>query len=133
MRRSIVLTTALLLALAAVGCGGNGDEAGPEPPITGTPPGQETTLRLTADPGGALTFDQTSLAAPAGTITIELVNESSVPHNVAVEGEGLSEESPTVTGESTSLTVELEAGTYTFFCSVPGHREAGMEGTLAAG
>jgi hypothetical protein len=70
-----------------------------------------------------------ALEASAGTITIELANESSIPHNVAIEGGG-DEESPTVTGESTSLTVDLQPGTYTFYCSVPGHREGGMEGTL---
>jgi plastocyanin len=111
----------LVLALLAGGCGGDGEEAEPE---------QETTLQLAADPGGAFSFDKKTLEAPAGTIAIELANEASVPHNVAIEGGGVDEESPTVTGEPTSLTVELQPGTYTFYCSVPGHREGGMEGTL---
>jgi plastocyanin len=111
----------LVLTLLGGGCGGDGDEAGP---------GQETTLQLAADPEGALSFDKKALEAPAGTIMIDLANEASIPHNVAIEGEGVDEESPTVTGESTSLTVDLQPGTYTFYCSVPGHREGGMEGTL---
>jgi plastocyanin len=131
--RRIAPTAAALVALALFtgGCGGNGDEA--QPPTTETAPGEETTLQLAADPGGALSFDKDTLEAPAGTITIELANESSLPHNVAVEDGGVDEESETVTGESTSLTVELQSGTYTFYCSVPGHREGGMEGTLTVG
>jgi plastocyanin len=55
-----------------------------------------------------------------------------VPHNVYIEddsGEVLAE-TETVTGEATTAEAELEAGTYTYFCDVPGHREGGMEGTL---
>lgn len=118
-----IATVFLVLALLAAGCGGDGEEAEPE---------QEMRLQLAADPGGAFSFDKKMLEAPAGSIMIELANESSVPHNVAIEGGGVDEESPTVTGESTSLTVELQPGTYTFYCSVPGHREGGMEGTLTA-
>jgi len=131
--RRIAPTAAALAALALFtgGCGGNGDEA--QPPTTETATGEETTLQLAADPGGALSFDKDTLEAPAGTITIELANESSLPHNVAVEGGGVDEESETVTGESTALTVELQPGTYTFYCSVLGHREGGMEGTLTVG
>jgi plastocyanin len=121
----------LALALVAGGCGGGDEEAEPEqPPATETAPGEETTLQLAADPGGGLKFDKETLEAPAGTITIELANDSSLPHNVAIEGGGVDEESETVTGESTSLTVELQPGTYTFYCSVPGHQEGGMEGTF---
>jgi plastocyanin len=132
MSRRIASAAAALVALALLtgGCGGNGEEA---PPTTETAPGEETTLQLAADPGGALSFDKETLEAPAGTITIELANESSLPHNVAVEGGGVDEESETVTGESTALTVELQPGTYTFYCSVLGHREGGMEGTLTVG
>ena len=114
------------IALLAAGCGGDGDETGEATPTSA----EGTTLQLAADPGGALAFDKDTLEAPAGSVTIDLTNDSSVPHNVEVEGNGVEEESDTVTGESTSLTVDLEAGTYDFYCAVPGHREAGMEGTL---
>jgi plastocyanin len=119
----------LLAAVLLAGCGG--DDNGETTDTSTVPEG--ATLQLAADASGALAFDQTSLEASAGTVTIELTNDSSVPHNVAVEGEGVDEESDTVTGESTSLTVDLESGTYTFYCSVPGHREGGMEGTLNVG
>jgi plastocyanin len=119
------------LVLLASGCGGGDNEAEQQPPAapTATDMGG-TTLQLASDPSGAFKFDKTSLQATAGMIMIELANDSSVPHNVAVEGEGVDEESETVTGEPTTLMVELEPGTYTFYCSVPGHREGGMEGTL---
>jgi plastocyanin len=115
----------LVAALLAAGCGGDGNgETTEETSTTGE------TLQLAADPSGELAFDKTTLDASAGTVTIELTNDSSVPHNVEIEGNGIEEESDTVTGETTSVTVDLEPGTYDFYCNVPGHREAGMEGTL---
>jgi plastocyanin len=121
------LTTVLMLLLLVLGLsacgGGDGDE-------DGEPAGGGTTLELAADPGGAFSFDKKTLEAPAGTITIHLTNDASIPHDIAVEGNGVDEASDTVTSGETSLTVDLEPGTYTFYCSVPGHRAGGMEGTL---
>ncbi len=53
-----------------------------------------------------------------------------MPHAVEVEGNGVEEETDEVTDDKASLTVDLKPGTYEFYCPVPGHREAGMEGTL---
>lgn len=90
-----------------------------------------TTLQLAADPA-ALAYDQTELSAKAGKVTIEFDNPSPIPHNVVIEADGkeLAGFEPIAEGKE-SETAELKAGTYTFFCSVPGHREAGMEGTLS--
>jgi plastocyanin len=122
-RRALTtVVTLLLLVLGLSACGGgNGD---------GEPAAGGTTLELAADPGGGFSFDKQTLEAPAGTITIHLTNDSSVPHNVGVEGNGVDEKTDTVTNGEISLTVELEPGEYTFYCDVPGHREGGMEGTL---
>ena len=89
-----------------------------------------TTLKLAADPA-ALAFDKDSLDAKAGKVTIDFDNPSAIPHNVVIEEDGkeLAGFEPISEGEE-SETAELEAGTYTFYCSVPGHRQAGMEGTL---
>ena len=88
-------------------------------------------LTLSADPGGDLSFDTDTLEARAGQVTIEMENPSSVPHNVSVEGRGVNEEGKTVgQGGTSTVTAELQPGEYDFYCSVAGHREGGMEGTL---
>lgn len=94
------------------------------------PEASATTLKLAADPA-ALAFDKDSLDAKAGKVTIDFDNPSAIPHNVVIEenGKELAGFEPISEGEE-SETAELKAGTYTFYCSVPGHREAGMEGTL---
>jgi plastocyanin len=131
---------ALLLSagvLLAAGCGDDEDEGNgggaSTPEATeeaGGGGGGGEALTLTADPGGDISWEPADLSAAAGTVTITLVNESSVPHAVEVEGNGVEEESETVTGAETELTVDLEAGEYTFYCPVGMHRQNGMEGTL---
>jgi plastocyanin len=125
MRRITLFILAGVLAVA--GCGGDDDEPAPTQESGG---GGGQALTLTADPGGAISWEPSELSAPAGSVSIELVNESSVPHAVEVEGNGVEEESETVTGANTTLTVDLEAGEYTFYCPVGNHRQQGMEGTL---
>jgi plastocyanin len=89
-----------------------------------------TTLDLAASPT-ALAFDAKDLTAKAGKVTIDFKNPSAIPHNVVIEEDGkeLAGFEPIAEAEE-SETAELKPGTYTFFCSVPGHREAGMEGNL---
>jgi plastocyanin len=123
--------TACVLALAACGGGGGSATTGGGGATTGGGGGGGSTIQLAADPSGALKFDQTSLEASAGSVTINFTNQSSLAHNVKLEGPGVEDEgTDTITGSSTSVTLDLKAGTYTFFCSVDGHRAAGMEGTL---
>lgn len=92
--------------------------------------GASTTLDVEADTA-ALAYDTTKLSAEAGEVTIDFKNPSAIPHNVVIEEDGkeLAGFEPITEGEE-STSAELKAGTYTFYCSVPGHREAGMEGTL---
>lgn len=109
--------------------GGNaGPAPAPPPPASGT----VKTLLLSADPTGQLRFDKNTLAAPAGTIRITLNNPAPVPHNITLEGPGgISKQGPTVSkGGASQVEATLKPGTYTYFCSVPGHRQAGMQGTL---
>lgn len=92
--------------------------------------GAGTTLQLEASET-ALEYSTTKLSAKAGKVTIDFKNPSAIPHNVVIEqnGKEISGFEPVAKGEE-SETAELKPGTYTFYCSVPGHREAGMEGTL---
>ena len=90
-----------------------------------------TTLQVSTDPGGELAFDKTELSGQAGTVKIVEDNPSPVPHNIALEGQGVDEEGPVVQkGGKSEVEADLKPGSYTFYCSVPGHRQAGMEGTL---
>jgi plastocyanin len=132
-----------LLALAAFGvaaCGDDDDEPAEEPAATTTEETTDTgdgtgggeTVEVSADPGGDLAYEQDSLTASAGTVTVSLTNEASVPHDVVIEGPDgdLGATDQISGGDTAEVDVELEAGEYTFYCSVPGHREAGMEGPL---
>lgn len=145
MKKLAVLAITAFAALALVACGSsddNGDEnatSGGEAPAAQTeeaPAGDETAtaqkLSFVASADSGLAYTVTSETAEAGATELEIVNEQPVPHDVALEDESGEEIGATevVTNDTSSTEVELEPGTYTFFCTVPGHREAGMEGTL---
>jgi plastocyanin len=112
--------------------GSQGGEGGPEDGgASGTgSAGAATTLKLAADPA-ALAFDEDELTAKAGKVTIDFDNPSAIPHNVVIEKDGkeLAGFEPITEGQKT-LSADLDAGTYEFICSVPGHEPAGMKGTL---
>jgi plastocyanin len=128
----LIVLSALALGLAA--CGGGNEAAttgGGATTAGGGGGGGGGTLQLAADPSGALKFDKTSLKAAAGNVTIDFTNDSSLPHDVKLEGPGIDGEgTDQITGSSTSVTLDLQPGEYTFYCSVDGHRAAGMEGKL---
>ncbi len=88
-------------------------------------------LKLAANPTGLLAYNTKQLSAKAGTVTITMTNMSPLEHNVTVaEGSKVLGATPTFKGGSMTLTLKLKPGKYMFYCSVPGHRQAGMEGTL---
>lgn len=149
MKKFAALLVLALAALALVACGGSssttsettseansgaakesGEKSeGGEESKSG---GSGSSLSVEANPEGNLEFVQKSLTAKAGTDTLEFTNESPVPHDVKIENSSGEEVGGVeiVTEGTESTSVELKPGTYTFFCSVPGHRQAGMEGTL---
>ena len=117
---------ALAIAVLA-GCGGGGNEKTSAPATSGS----ATTLRLAADPGGQLRFDKKKLDATAGHVSIVMKNPAPLSHNISIEGSGLNEMGQTVgQGGTSTVSANLKPGRYTFYCSVPGHREGGMVGTL---
>jgi plastocyanin len=95
----------------------------------GTAEAENSVLEIPAT--GATNYEFADATAPAGALTIRSPNESPAEHNIALEGGGVNEEGPVVgQGDVSEIEADVQAGEYTFFCSVPGHREAGMEGTL---
>jgi plastocyanin len=93
--------------------------------------GATTSLPLAANPEGQLSYDTKQLSAKAGKVTITMANMSPLEHNVTVAlGSTVEGATATFKGGPKTLTLNLKPGTYTFYCSVPGHRQGGMEGTL---
>ena len=133
MRR--ILGVAVPVAMAAValaGCGSSSSTTtGPATKSVTVSTSGAHAVKLSADPSGALKFNTTTLSAKAGTVTITMNNPSSLQPGIAVEGTGVNKDGKIVGQGGTSvLAVQLKAGNYTFFCPVPGHRQAGMQGTL---
>ena len=102
------------------------------PATTTAPAAGGAKVQVAADPSGSLAFVQTSLSATAGNNTFVFTNESPVPHNFTVKKADGTElgATKTIQGATESLTLTLPKGTYTYYCSVPGHEAAGMKGTL---
>ena len=122
-------------AYVASAAGKPGEDTGALADVGGGPEGtaeaENGVLEIPAAPTGALYYEFADATAPAGVVRFESLNESSVEHDIALEGNGVDEKGDVVSNGGTSeFEVDLEAGEYTFYCSVQGHREGGMEGTL---
>ena len=145
MKKFAALFALLLAALALVACGGGSDTTGeettPAPETTKEAEGEKeaeggsagaSTLEFEADPSGQLAYTTDEATGKAGKVTVNFTNQSPIPHDVALEDEAGEQIAATETvAEGTdSTTAELKPGKYTFYCTVPGHRQAGMEGTL---
>jgi len=150
MKKLAALFALILATLALVACGGGGSSSTSEETSSGGAAKEETSeaegekeaeggsagsagaVDIEADPSGNLAFTSDTATAKAGKATINFTNESPVPHDVKIEDANGEEVGGTevISEGSDSAEVELEPGTYTYFCSIPGHRQAGMEGTL---
>ena len=103
----------------------------PAPASSPSPSKATTRLALAANPTGLLAYNTKQLSAKAGTVTITMSNASPLEHDVAVaEGTKVLGQTPVFKGGTRTLTLTLKPGKYVFYCTVPGHRQAGMEGTL---
>jgi plastocyanin len=138
-RASALIAVAALAVLGLAACGGGDDNnattAAAQPTTTaaaGGGGGGGSTVDISTPSGSQLAFDQKDVSAKAGSVTIDFNNMQSLQHDVKVADSSGQELGGTdlVSSGTATATVDLQPGTYTFFCSVPGHREAGMEGTL---
>lgn len=115
--------SAALLSLALTACTGSESTA---------PPPDDADAVVTGTAG--LLFEPDEVALPAGPATFALVCDQGPAHDVVVDVDGEERSLAACNGGQTDVAeVDLPAGDYTFWCSVPGHRQAGMEGTLSVG
>jgi plastocyanin len=136
-----VLAVAALAVVGLAACGSssnnNSTTAASTPATTtaaagGGGAGGGSTVDISTPSGSTLAFDQKTASAKAGNVTINFDNKQPLQHDVAVadsSGKVLGQ-TDLVSSSTANTTVDLQAGTYTFYCTVPGHREAGMQGTL---
>jgi uncharacterized cupredoxin-like copper-binding protein len=87
-------------------------------------------VEIDAAPTGQLAFLASSATAKAGKVTLRMQNKSGVPHDIAIKGAGVQQAGPVTPNGVSTVSVNLKPGTYTFYCTVPGHEQAGMKGTL---
>jgi uncharacterized cupredoxin-like copper-binding protein len=110
---------------SAIGKPAEGGAAGPSGSAKAD---AKNVVQIPTDPSGQLAFQVKSATAKAGKVTLQSKNDASVPHNIAIKGDG---EGPVVQGGKTSeVSDNLKPGKYEFYCSVPGHEQAGMKGDL---
>jgi uncharacterized cupredoxin-like copper-binding protein len=124
-QKRAVVASAAALSLLFAGCGGSGSDAAE--PVEGP----IDLVVKSLDPGGKYAYDAKDYTAKAGKVNVELVNEGKENHNLLIQGVDKGKFKLTVApGESKTGAVQLAANTYTLYCDIAGHRDAGMEAKL---
>ena len=98
-----------------------------------TASGPVESIDVSSPADGSLVYQPDGLQAKPGNVAITYDNPSAVPHSIAVatsNGNVLGQVSPFSGGKQTVTLSNLAPGKYVFYCTVPGHREAGMQGDL---
>ncbi|HTU15830.1 MAG TPA: plastocyanin/azurin family copper-binding protein [Solirubrobacterales bacterium] len=141
MKRYATLLAVPLAAMALLaGCGGDDDSSSDSPNASDTATqtkkpasnsGDSQVVDLQAAPDGTLAYEEDTLEAKSGNLAVAFTNDAPIAHDVVFEKDGNEvARGNIITGESETVSFDAKPGEYTYFCSLPGHREAGMEGTL---
>lgn len=145
MKKLAVLLVIALAAFGLVACGSSDDSTSSDTTATetqsesggggggaeGGSAGSASALDISS-PSSGLAFTSDTATAKAGEVALSYTNPQPLAHDVAIESDSgeVIGKTELVTEGTDATTVKLQPGKYTFFCTVPGHREAGMEGTL---
>jgi plastocyanin len=139
-RRVAGVSAIVAASLLVVACGGGGSSSSTSAAAPTTPAATPASPGATSSPSNLslaakdnqLLFTTNKLTAGSGKVTIAFTNNSSLQHNFTLVNSAntVLGKTPTFAGGSKSFSTTLKPGTYTYYCSVPGHRQAGMQGTL---
>jgi plastocyanin len=139
-KASVLIATAALAIFGIAACGSDDSSSDTSTAAAETTATEATgggaaaaaTVDISAAADGSFAYDQTALDTTAGSVTVNFDNPAALSHDVVIEDSSGTQVGKTdLVSESTATTtVDLQPGTYTYFCDVPGHRDGGMEGTL---
>lgn len=132
MKKAASIFVAAAFAAFGVAACGSSDSSNDTTAASTTASTGGATLDVSADPSGALRFDTDTLTAKAGTTTVNFDNPAVLSHDLIIDSQDGTKVGGTdlISQDTASFTVDLKPGTYTYFCSVPGHEDGGMKGTL---
>lgn len=138
MTKLAVLIAAALSSILIAACGGSSEDTESAPRDVTTEESaageqrSDGVILFEADPGGGLAYTADEVNASAGKAKVEFVNSSPASHDLAIEDSGGKTivKTEVLAEGSDSAATDLRPGTYVFYCSLPGHRQGGMEGTL---
>ncbi len=138
MKKAFALLPLAAACVALVACGGSSSSTDTSASSGGgggttATVAKGSTVKLTANANNQLSYDQKTLNAKSGTVSIDFDNPASLQHDVAVadsSGKVLGTSDLVAQGKVNLTLSNLKPGKYTFYCTVPGHRDAGMQGTL---
>lgn len=144
-----LIAVALVVVAGVAACGGEDDEGATDGATAAhatdhggtSTAGTDAEAVVTTEPDGVtvveipvagegLAYTVGEATVPAGTVVLSSVNPQAAPHNIAIDAGTPVEGEIVRDGGVSEVTVDLEPGTYEFYCSLSGHREAGMVGTL---
>ena len=125
LRWARALATLVAVALLVGGCGGGG---GQDPGPTTSTKSAPTAGEVLSVEGTEFSFTPSTVKASAGQTTIRFTNRGAVEHDFLIDAFNV--KLIAKPGKTVEVTVTLTPGTFTTYCSIPGHRQNGMEGTL---
>ena len=131
VRHALTLVAALLMVMTAAACGGGSSGGGSTGSGSSTPPAGSGQVVYIPIAQSGFAFTKTTATASAGVVTLRAMNPQSVSHDISLKGNGIDVKGSQVSsGGVSQVTATLTAGAYEYYCSVPGHEQAGMKGTL---
>lgn len=125
LRRAGLLVAVAAATLLVGGCGGGGGQGAGSTTSMGSTPAPGVVLNVT---GTEYAFAPPTANAAAGRTTIRFTNKGTMEHDFVIDV--LHIKLPAKPGKSAETTVTLKPGTYEYYCSIPGHRQSGMQGKL---
>ena len=140
VRKLLALIAIAAIPVALAACGSDDSTSTSASSETTSSTAASTDSSTTASSGGGQTvkigeseykLDPSDATLKAGSVTFDVTNDGTITHNLQIEGNGVEETTDDLApGDTGELTVDLKPGSYEMYCTIDGHKDLGMEGTV---